>query len=172
MHTQKCITKMKPKTKLFYLILCLKIIFHCIGEQINSSNSSTTEISDKRRALDDKLLKQQQMNHIWYGSQILKSIWAQKYTPLFPKKTELNLQKACILGTQEKPLNTEQGVFGNLRILMVHQFHHPFLGLEVCHNDPPSRMMLDELWEIVASNSQSPWIIWCIQNCNEDPQNL
>ena len=84
---------MKPKTKLFYLILCLKIIFHCIGEQINSSNSSTTEISDKRRALDDKLLKQQQMNHIWYGSPNTQNMGSEIYT-IIPQENWTKLAKS------------------------------------------------------------------------------
>lgn len=84
-------------------------------------------------------------------------------------RINLNLQKACILGTQEKPLNAEQRVFGNLCILMVHQFHYPVFCFQVSHNNSTSRMVLNELREIKASNCKGPWISRCVQNCYKDP---
>lgn len=84
----------------------------------------------------------------------------------------LNLQKAGILCTQEKPLDAQQRIFGNLNIFMVQQFHCPFLSFEVSHNYPPSWMALNELWQIEASNGKCSWISGRVQNCNKDPQDL
>lgn len=84
----------------------------------------------------------------------------------------LNLQKARILGSQEKPLSAKQGILRHLRILMVQEFHDPLFRLEVCCYDPPSRVTLDELREVEASNSQSPRFAWWVQYRDEDPKNL
>lgn len=55
---------------------------------------------------------------------------------------------------------------------MVQQFHYALLSFEVIHYNSPSRVALNELRQIVASNSKCPWITWCIQNCYEHPQDL
>lgn len=55
---------------------------------------------------------------------------------------------------------------------MVHEFHDPLFCPEVCRYDPSGRVTLDELWEVEASNSQSPRLTWGVQYSDENPENL
>lgn len=71
---------------------------------------------------------------------------------------KLGLQKACVFGTEEKALDAEKGIFGNLSINVVHQFHNAFLGFEVIHYDTSRRMLLNELREVKTSNCKCPCI--------------
>ncbi|CAH8267414.1 unnamed protein product [Arabidopsis lyrata] len=51
-------------------------------------------------------------------------------------------KKLAYLAPKEKPLDAQEGVLGDLDVLVVHQFHHSFFRLEVCYDDSPCCMVL------------------------------
>jgi len=73
--------------------------------------------------------------------------------------TKLCLQEASIFGTEEQPLDTEQGILCDLGVLVIHELHHPLFCLQICHYNPATRVVLHELRQVIASNSECRWIV-------------